>query len=172
MTGAGLTSCSGASNAVTWNSSTDLFGCNTISGGGASTLAVAYGSSVTWKTQISSPTAAISFDQSQFGSSLANGSTAFITISYSSNVQTGNYSYVSTDTVVEANCSSACTMTLPNATTSFSGKIYKLKIIGTGVATLATTASQTIDGSSTVTPNPNQWADIEVRCTGSNWEID
>jgi len=34
MTGAGLTSCSGGSNAVTWNSSTNQFGCNTISGGG------------------------------------------------------------------------------------------------------------------------------------------
>ena len=37
MTGAGLTSCSGGSNAVTWNSGTNLFGCNTISGGGGST---------------------------------------------------------------------------------------------------------------------------------------
>lgn len=33
MTGAGLTSCSGGTSAVTWNSSTNQFGCNTISGG-------------------------------------------------------------------------------------------------------------------------------------------
>jgi hypothetical protein len=36
MTGAGLSSCSGAANAVTWNSGTDLFGCNTISSSGGS----------------------------------------------------------------------------------------------------------------------------------------
>ena len=35
MTGAGLTSCSGASNALTYNGSTNLFGCNTIAGGGS-----------------------------------------------------------------------------------------------------------------------------------------
>jgi hypothetical protein len=35
ITGAGLTSCSGASSAVTWNSSTNQFGCNTISGSGS-----------------------------------------------------------------------------------------------------------------------------------------
>lgn len=37
MTGAGLTSCSGATNALSWNNSTNLFGCNTITGGGGST---------------------------------------------------------------------------------------------------------------------------------------
>jgi len=40
MTGAGLTSCSGGSNAVTWNSTTNQFGCNTISGGGSGGYAV------------------------------------------------------------------------------------------------------------------------------------
>lgn len=33
ISGAGLSSCSGASSALTWNSGTGLFGCNTISGG-------------------------------------------------------------------------------------------------------------------------------------------
>jgi hypothetical protein len=172
-TGAGLTSCSGAANAVTWNSSTEQFGCNTISGGGggSSALGVTLGTTAKDLIAVSSPTALIRFDSSQFLNSALEGSaTSFITISYSTNSQTGNYTAVSTDTVVEANCASACTVTLPTAV-GISGKRYNIKIVGAGTATIATTSSQTIDGSTTVTPLPNQWADIEVESTGINWEI-
>lgn len=77
MTGAGLTSCSGGSNAVTWNSSTNLFGCNTISGsgGGSSTLGVNFNG-----VSITSPTAQINFIGPGV-SVVSNTSTATVTIS-------------------------------------------------------------------------------------------
>jgi hypothetical protein len=150
-----------------------LFGCNTITGGGgggAGSLAIVLGSSVQVTTQISSPTATVSFDRSQFSGQLLGSTTGFVTIAYSTHGVTGSYTATSTDTVVEANCASACTVTLPTAST-VSGKFYFIKMIGAGPVTIATVQSQTIDGSATVTPSPNQNADIEVISEGSNWII-
>ena len=80
MTGSGLTSCSGGSNALTWNSGTSLFGCNTISGGGgSSTLAVQQNA-----VNISSPTVAINFLAPPFLVSLVNGSTSQVKLDGSS----------------------------------------------------------------------------------------
>lgn len=139
-------------------------------GSGASTLAVALGTAAGFTTQVSSPTAALNLDSSQFSASLTGSATAFITIAYSSSSVTASSTLTSTQTVVIANCSSACTQTLPTAA-GVSGKVYHIKSIGAGIVTIATTSSQTIDGSLTVAPVPNQWANIEVISDGSNWSI-
>jgi len=171
LQGAGLATCGDSTHALNWASGS--FGCQSIpasGGGGGSTLAVTTGSTVGFSTVASSPTAIVLFDQSQFMASLQGGATAFITIAYSTDSKSISYTAKSTDTVVEANCASACTITLPTAV-GISGKVYFIKIIGAGTATIATTSAQTIDGSTTVIPNPNQYAEIEVLSNGSNWEI-
>jgi hypothetical protein len=87
VAGAGLTSCSAATSAVTWNSGTQLFGCNTISGGGggASTLAVSTGTSAGFTPPAnSSPTAVILFNSAQFTAPLQGPATAFISVNTSS----------------------------------------------------------------------------------------
>jgi hypothetical protein len=112
----------------------------------------------------------LNFDQSKFLATLTGSATAFITISYSTTSTGGNQTLTSTNTVVEANCASACTITLPTAV-GISGRFYYIKSLGAGTMTIGTSASQTIDGSSTVSPNPNQYATIEVLSNGSNWEI-
>jgi len=91
-------------------------------------------------------------------------------ITVSTTAVTGSTVLNSTQAVIIANCSSACTQTLPTAV-GISGKVYHIKSIGAGAVTIGTTSSQTIDGSTTITPNPSQWADIEVISDGSNWEI-
>jgi hypothetical protein len=60
------------------------------------------------------------------------------------------------------------TVTLPTAL-GFSGKNYVLKNRGTGVVTVGTTSSQTIDGSSSKILNNND--SIEIVSDGSNWII-
>jgi hypothetical protein len=140
-------------------------------GGGSSSLAVGYGTASGYKVQTSSPTGALNYDQTQFLTSLQGSATAFITIAYSTQATSGSYTVsTTTSSVVMANCASACTVTLPSAS-GLSGKVYWVKVIGVGVVTIATTSSQTIDGSLTVTPNPNQYADLELIADGSNWEI-
>jgi hypothetical protein len=59
-------------------------------------------------------------------------------------------------------------VTLPTAV-GFSGKNYVLKNRGTGVVTVGTTSSQTIDGSSSKILNNND--SIEIVSDGSNWII-
>lgn len=144
----------------------------TPAGGGgssASTLAVALGSA-TWKTQVSSPTAAISFDQSQFNGSLVGGATAFITIATSTNSITASYVAVATDTVIVSNCAGACTVTLPSAI-ALPRKMFTVKIIGAGTTSINGTGGQTIDGSATVTPLPNNGASLDFKSEGANWLI-
>ena len=60
------------------------------------------------------------------------------------------------------------TVTLPTAV-GVNGKNYVIKNRGTGVVTVATTSSQTIDGVNTKTLNNND--SIEVISDGSNWII-
>ena len=61
------------------------------------------------------------------------------------------------------------TVTLPSAVLGNSGKNYVIKNSGSGVVTVATTSSQTIDGVNTKTLNNND--SIEVISDGSNWII-
>jgi len=60
------------------------------------------------------------------------------------------------------------TVTLPTAI-GVNGKNYVIKNRGTGVVTVATTSSQTIDGANTKSLNNND--SIEVISDGSNWII-
>lgn len=71
-----------------------------------------------------------------------------------------------TDELVEC-IANSFTVTFPTAV-GFTAS-YTVKNSGTGTITLATTASQTIDGSSTVTLN--QYDAITVRSNGLNWLI-
>jgi len=72
------------------------------------------------------------------------------------------------------NCSSTnVTITLPSATnTSFSYMVYNVKKTDTSAntVTLATTSSQTIDGSSTYVISTPYMA-IQIVCDGSNWWV-
>ena len=61
------------------------------------------------------------------------------------------------------------TVTLPNAI-GISGKVMNVKNTGTGVITIATTASQTIDGQTTQTLSA-QYTSLELISTGANWII-
>jgi len=72
-------SCSGASNALTYNTSSNAFGCNTISSGGSS-LAVTTGSASGFSAITSSPTAVLNFSSTTFNVSLTGSATAFVTL--------------------------------------------------------------------------------------------
>lgn len=61
------------------------------------------------------------------------------------------------------------TATLPTAV-GCTGKEYRLKNSGTGVITIATTSSQTIDGATTYSLG-SQWKYVSVVSTGANWII-
>lgn len=82
-------------------------------------------------------------------------------------------------TLTNAHCVVLCdttsagfTVTLPTAvppSATVKNGPYRIKNTGTNVLTLATTSSQTIDGSLTVTLIPNQALDIVSN--GTNWNI-
>jgi hypothetical protein len=85
---------------------------------------------------------------------------------------TTSESVSTTDYVLLFTGSSACTLTLPNAT-SFPGRLIHIKNTNTGtvpVLTIATTSSQTIDGASTyLLEDPNEA--VNVISDGTNWRI-
>jgi hypothetical protein len=78
------------------------------------------------------------------------------------------YGIQTTDYIVVATANTF-TMTLPNATAFTQGKVYILKNRGAGTITVATSASQTIDGSLTQTLTANQR--ITVASLSGNWVI-
>jgi hypothetical protein len=175
MTGAGLSTCGDATHGLGWSSTDNKFTCQSITGsgggGGGSTLAVGTGTTAGFAGTItSSPTAVVLFDQAQFNAVLQGGATAFIVIGSSPTPISNSFTFGSTSTVVLANCGSACTVTLPTAA-GISGRVYTVKIVGTGATSITTTASQTIDGSTTVTPLPNQYASLDLISDGTNWSI-
>ena len=61
------------------------------------------------------------------------------------------------------------TITLPTAA-SITGREYTIKLTGAGTGTVATTSSQTIDGSTTYSLSA-QYKYVTVKSTGSNWII-
>jgi hypothetical protein len=65
---------------------------------------------------------------------------------------------------------SGFTLTLPDARVVGDGKTYVIKNIGFNVLTVATTSSQTIDGSTTFDLT-TQYESIVLTCDGSNWGI-
>ncbi len=82
--------------------------------------------------------------------------------------QTSNYAISATDYTV--NCTSGTfTATLPTAV-GIIGRQYVIKNSGTGVITLATTSTQTIDGAATQSLI-SQYDSITVQSNGANWII-
>lgn len=142
---------------------------NAIGGGsgGASTLGVATGQASGISVLVSSPTALINFDQSQFLGSLQGGATSFVTIAYSTHSVT-TYTAVSTDSYISANCGSACTVTLPTPV-GISGKVYMIAQAGAGNVTVATAAGN-ISGGSTALMN-QQYSELDMISDGTNWWV-
>lgn len=86
-------------------------------------------------------------------------------ITYSA--QTTTYAILTTDHMINAT-SGTFTATLPTAASN-TGKTFIIKNSGTGVLTLATTSSQTIDGATTRTMNEHD--SVTVVSNGSNWVV-
>jgi len=77
------------------------------------------------------------------------------------------YTITDSDYTVECTANSF-TVTLPTAV-GIAGKIYNVNNTGTGLITVDTTSSQTINGS--LTQSVNQWENLQVQSNGSNWII-
>ena len=77
------------------------------------------------------------------------------------------YSIAATDYQIECTANTF-TVTLPTAV-GITGTIYSIKNSGTGTITIATTASQTIDGQ--LTQTLTQWDNIVVFSNGTDWII-
>lgn len=88
-------------------------------------------------------------------------------LSLSYTAQTGTYSILATDYTID--CDGTFTATLPTAV-GITGRQYVIKNTGTGTITVATTSSQTIDGSTTQAIAV-QYDYLKVQSNGSNWII-
>lgn len=75
------------------------------------------------------------------------------------------YSVLVTDYTIDCT-TNTFTVTLPTAV-GHTGQIYNIKNSGTGTITVATTSSQTIDGS--LTQTLYQWDNLQIQSTGSQW---
>lgn len=81
---------------------------------------------------------------------------------------TSNYSVLKTDYTINCTANSF-TVTLPTAV-GITGMIFNIKNSGTGVITIATTSSQTIDGGLTAILSI-QYTNLTLQSTGQNWII-
>lgn len=79
-----------------------------------------------------------------------------------------NYTATASDSVILANLATAITITLPSAATMTAGRVFTVKNIGAGVATIAS-ASGKIDGATTKTLA--QWASATVISNGTDWFV-
>lgn len=91
MTGAGLTNCGDSSHAVNWNSTTNLFGCQSIAGSGASgtfnMVAVGTGSVTGYTGTITSSSTLsqiVLFDSATLTARFLGGTTVFVSVNGSS----------------------------------------------------------------------------------------
>jgi len=117
----------------------------------------------------------ITYSQKLFLGSTANidGSTAG-QISFTGSIaksyaaKTSTYTITSTDHTIDCT-SGTFTVTLPTAA-SITGRMYIIKNSGTGVITIATTSSQTIDGATSYTLG-TQYGSITVQSNGTNWIV-
>ena len=82
--------------------------------------------------------------------------------------KTSNYTASASNYVIDCTANTF-TVTLPTAA-GIQGQIYIIKNSGTGVITIATTSSQTIDGTTTKVLN-SQYQSYTVMSNGSNWII-
>ena len=77
--------------------------------------------------------------------------------------------FTATSLTSTIDCTNTITITLPTAVGN-SGRFHTIKNSGTGVITIATTSSQTIDGLTTQSLL-TQYSKITVQSTGANWII-
>ena len=83
--------------------------------------------------------------------------------------KTTTYGVLATDDTI--NCTSGTfTVTLLTAV-GIAGQVFIIKNSGTGVITIATTSSQTIDGGASGSILLNQYDALEVQSDGANWII-
>lgn len=179
FTGAGLSTCGDSTHAIGWSSTDNLFTCQTISaagGGSGSPVAITTGPLTTFANPaISSPMLVGVYDQSQFGI-LATGTTAFITIAYSTNSVSATYTAVATDTIVLADATGGSfTVTLSTINANGSsikiGKVYTVSRTNSGANTVTVAgATGNILGDATQVLTA-QWATIDVFWEGMNWGI-
>lgn len=92
------------------------------------------------------------------GGGLPNNPAAIVT-------KIANYQPAQTDGTIL--CNGTFTVTL--ATNLKTGTTFRIKNIGTGTITVSSSAN--IDGATTYTLNPYQYASIDVQWDGSNWWI-
>jgi hypothetical protein len=95
-----------------------------------------------------------------------HGDNTQTTVAYSA--KTTTYSITSTDYTIDCT-SGTFTVTLPTAV-GITGRQYVIKNSGTGVITVATTSSQTIDGVTTQAISI-QYDYLKVQSDGSNWVV-
>jgi hypothetical protein len=107
---------------------------------------------------------------SYFGGNATANSTLQISGSLSTSyaAKTASYTITSTDHTID-NTSGANTITLPTAA-SITGREYVIKNSSASTVTVATTSSQTIDGSITKTLSV-QYGGVVVKSNGSNWVV-
>ena len=82
--------------------------------------------------------------------------------------KSANYTATIDDNTIEVTATGK-TITLPTAA-SIGGRIYTVKLTASGSGTVATTCSQTIDGSTTYSL-ASQYKYVTVMSTGSNWIV-
>lgn len=92
-------------------------------------------------------------------------STKGLTLAYVA--KTANYTVGADDYQIECT-TGTFTVTLLTAA-GITGKVYSIKNTGTGIITVNTTSSQTIDGN--LTQTLNQWDNLMVMSNGANWII-
>jgi hypothetical protein len=83
--------------------------------------------------------------------------------------KTADYTLTTTDYTVNVTANSV-NITLPTAV-GFAGQVYNIKNSGTGVITLLTTSSQTIDGGASGSITLDQYENLTVQSDGANWMI-
>lgn len=112
------------------------------------------------------------------GSTSTFGSGATLTISgvqligaarWSYVAKTANYTLTAVDELVDCT-SNSFNITLPTAV-GISGRRHNVKNSGTGIITILTTSSQTIDGQASSAITLPQYAELTVESNGANWMI-
>jgi len=83
--------------------------------------------------------------------------------------KTANYTVGVDDYTIDCT-SGTFTVTLPTAV-GIEGKVYNIKNSGTGLITIATTSSQTIDGYSSLDITLSRYDSLLVQSNGANWII-
>ena len=106
------------------------------------------------------------------GGSISNVTFSNVSINTSIVTKSANYTAAAADETILANSSTGVvTITLPTAV-GVAGKVYTVKKIDSSAnaVTVATTSSQTIDGTTTYSL-ANQYGGVNVQSDGSNWYI-